>query len=67
MTGQSISHYKILEKLGEVPKFPTPACVPCTLAGRSASQRMVGILSIPTSRASAASRGIIGSYGEGDL
>ena len=26
MIGQSISHYRILEKLGEVPNFPTPAC-----------------------------------------
>ena len=26
MIGESISHYKILEKLGEVPNFPTPAC-----------------------------------------
>jgi hypothetical protein len=59
MTGQTISHYKILEKLGEVPKFPTPACVPSTLAGRSASRRVVGIMSIPTFS--------VGSYGEGHL
>jgi hypothetical protein len=47
MIGQAVSHYKILEKLGEVPKFPA-----------SASQRVVGILSIPTFS--------VASYGEGD-
>jgi hypothetical protein len=36
MIGQAISHYKILEKLGEVPNFPT-----------SVFQRVVGGLSIP--------------------
>jgi hypothetical protein len=48
MIGQAISHYTIVEKLGEVPKFPT-----------SVSQRVVGIMSIPTFS--------VGSYGEGDL
>jgi hypothetical protein len=37
MIGQIVSHYKIVEKLGEVPNFPT-----------SAFQRVVGSLSIPT-------------------
>jgi hypothetical protein len=48
MIGLTVSHYKILEKLGEVPKFPT-----------SASQRVVGVLSISTF--------CVGSHGEGDL
>jgi hypothetical protein len=48
MIGKTLSQYKILEKLGEVPKFPT-----------SASQRVVGIMSIPTFS--------VGSYREGDL
>jgi hypothetical protein len=63
MTGQSISHYKILEKLGEVPKFPA-----------SASQRVVGILSISRFLDSALRAGFqkaeptfsVASYGEGD-
>jgi hypothetical protein len=38
MTGETILHYKILEKLGEVPNFPT-----------SALQRVFGSLSIPPS------------------
>jgi hypothetical protein len=54
MTGEAISHYKILEKLGEVPKSST-----------SASQRMVGILRIldESSRRPTFS---VGSYGGGD-
>jgi hypothetical protein len=91
MIGQTISHYpaswdsayrrdsrkqnKILENPGEVPKFPTPACVPSTLAGRSASQRAVGILSISCFLDSASRAGFqkaeptfsVGNYGEGDL
>lgn len=37
MIGQKISHYKILEKLGEVPKSPT-----------SVTARVAATLSIPT-------------------
>ena len=37
MVGSTISHYEILGKLGEVPKFPT-----------SIVQQVVEILSIPT-------------------
>ena len=37
MIGQTISHYKILEKLYEVPNFP-----------KSDSQRVVGSARIPT-------------------
>jgi len=57
MIGESISHYKILEKLGEVPNFPTPACrnncnslKPITAlrrAGTSVFQRVVENLRIP--------------------
>jgi len=36
MMGQTMSHYKILEKLGEVPNFPT-------------SMRVEGSLSMPPS------------------
>lgn len=36
MIGQTIAHYTMLEKLGEVPNFPT-----------SVFQRVVGSLSIP--------------------
>ena len=36
MIGSTISHYKVLEKLGEVPQFPT-----------SALQRVAEIVSIP--------------------
>jgi len=39
MIGRTISHYKILERLGEVPNFPT-----------SVFQRVVGSLSIPLER-----------------
>jgi len=37
MIAETTSHYKIIEKLGEVPKFLT-----------TASQRVDGILSMPT-------------------
>ena len=37
MTGETVSHYKILEKLGEVPNFPARV-----------SNRAVGSLRIPT-------------------
>jgi hypothetical protein len=75
MIGQTISHYTILEKLGEVPKLPTPACVPCTLAGRSASQRVIAIFSISRFLDSALRAGFqnaeptfsVGSYGESDI
>jgi hypothetical protein len=39
MIGQTISHYKILQKLGEVPNFPT-----------NVFQRVGGSLSIPLKR-----------------
>jgi hypothetical protein len=75
MIGQTISHYRILEKLGEVPKFSTPACVPSTLAGRSASQRLVEIMSISRFVDSALRAGFqkaeptfsVGSYEEGGV
>jgi hypothetical protein len=38
MVGQTILHYIIVEKLGEVPNFPT-----------SVFQRVVGSLSVPPS------------------
>ena len=58
MIGQTISHHKILDKLGEVPKLPTPACrnncnslKPITAlrrVGTSVSQRVDENLRIPT-------------------
>jgi len=44
MIGRTISHYRILEKLGEVPDFPT-----------SVFQRVVGSLSIPLERSESGS------------
>jgi len=66
MIGQSISHYKIVEKLGEVRNFPTPACVPKdTSAGRSisspegmASPRVVENFRIPLERSASGRCGI---------
>ncbi len=48
MIGSSVSHYRILEKLGEVRTWRTPACVPKgTSAGRSVFQRVIVMFSIP--------------------
>jgi hypothetical protein len=49
MIGTDISHYKILEKLGEVPNFPTsdPQRVALRHAQRREQSRAVGSLSIP--------------------
>ena len=57
MIGSTISHYKIVEKLGEVPKWLTPACrnnstsfkciTALRRAGTSVSQRVDENLRIP--------------------
>jgi len=46
MIGTTVSHYRIIEKLGEVPNFPT-----------SVSRRVGGSLSIPLKR-SESGRGV---------
>jgi len=51
MVGQTISHYKILEKLGEVPKSPASAVSSVN------GQRAVVILRIPQFLAGVAMRG----------
>lgn len=51
MIRQTISHYKILEKLGEVPKWLTS--LPAGQAG--VSQRVIAILRIPLKRSESGS------------
>ena len=52
MIGQTISHYKILDKLGEVPKLPT-----------SVFQRVAAVLSLPAEHVSLWQAGIPRAFG----